>query len=77
MMNQTRAGSSSRLLMRAHAQVREADSVAGALEVLAEWSPDILVSDIAMPGEDGYSLVRHLRASPSEAQLAPACRQLR
>ena len=57
-----------RLLMRAQAQVREADSVATALEVLAEWTPDILISDIAMPGEDGYSLVRHLRASP-KAQL--------
>ena len=57
-----------RLLTRAHAQVREADSVAEALHVLSEWTADILVSDIAMPGEDGYSLVRHLRASPS-AQL--------
>ncbi len=27
-----------------------------ALEVLGEWTADILISDIAMPGEDGYSL---------------------
>ena len=52
-----------RLLTRAHAEVRAADSVAASLEVLSEWPADILISDIAMPGEDGYSLVRHLRSS--------------
>ena len=52
-----------RLLVRAHAQVREAGSVAAALEVLDGWTPDVLISDIAMPGEDGYSLLRRLRAS--------------
>ena len=57
-----------RLLARAQAQVREAGSVAAALEVLAGWTPDVLISDIAMPGEDGYSLLRRLRASP-EATL--------
>ena len=60
-----------RLLRRAGGEVREAESVASALEVLREWLPDILISDIAMPGEDGYSLARHLRASP-----VPELRQL-
>ena len=36
-----------RVLGRAHAEVREADSVAEALKVLAGWPPDILISDIA------------------------------
>ncbi len=52
-----------RLLLRAGAQVREAGSVAEALEALDGWLPHVLVSDIAMPGEDGYSLLRRLRAS--------------
>ena len=50
-------------LQRAHAQVREAGSVAAAMETLASWDADVLVSDIAMPGEDGYSLLRKLRAT--------------
>ena len=50
-------------LQRAHAQVREAGSVAAAMEALANWDADVLVSDIAMPGEDGYSLLRRLRAT--------------
>ena len=62
-----------RQLTRAHADVREADSVAEALNVLGGWTPDILISDIAMPGADGYSLVRHLRASPAaELRRLPA-----
>ena len=38
------------------------DSVAAALETLKSFSPSILISDIAMPGEDGYSLIRKVRA---------------
>jgi len=29
------------------------------------WHPDVLVSDIEMPGEDGYSLIRKVRAQSS------------
>ena len=32
----------------------------------AERPPDVLVSDIGMPGEDGYALMKHVRALPRE-----------
>lgn len=32
-------------------------------EVLDEWRPDVLVSDIGMPFEDGYELMRKVRAA--------------
>ncbi len=54
-----------RLLKRAHIEVREAGSAAEAAALLEEWAAQVLISDIAMPGEDGYSLVRRLRASPT------------
>jgi CheY-like chemotaxis protein len=44
------------------ANVQTASSVAEALEMLQWFKPDVLVSDLAMPGEDGYSLIGKLRA---------------
>ena len=44
----------------------EASSAAEALDVLAEHRPDVLVSDIGMPGENGYSLIRRARLLPLE-----------
>lgn len=37
-------------------------SAAVALNVLPELQPDVLICDIAMPGEDGYTLIRKIRA---------------
>jgi signal transduction histidine kinase/ActR/RegA family two-component response regulator len=50
------------ILARAGAEVRSCDSAATALGALIEWRPDVLVSDIEMPGEDGYTLIRNVRA---------------
>src|SRR4030095_8913931 len=50
------------LLARSGAEVRTAASAAEALATLEGWTPDILVSDIGMPGEDGYTLLRKIRA---------------
>ena len=41
-------------------------SVAEALEALEQHKPDILISDLGMPDEDGYSLIEKVRALPSE-----------
>ena len=40
-----------------------ASSAAQALAVAAEFRPDVLLTDIGMPGEDGYALLRRLRES--------------
>jgi PAS domain S-box-containing protein len=41
-------------------------SAAEALEALEKHRPDILISDLGMPDEDGYSLIAKIRALPSE-----------
>ncbi|KWV95007.1 MULTISPECIES: response regulator [unclassified Erythrobacter] len=47
-------------LIRQGFAVREAESAAAARSLLGEQSPDIVLLDIMMPGEDGLSLCRHL-----------------
>jgi CheY-like chemotaxis protein len=54
------------ILQRAGAEVRTCASASQALTALDSWRPDVLVSDIAMPGEDGYALIRKVRARPTE-----------
>ncbi|HYQ17997.1 MAG TPA: response regulator, partial [Polyangiaceae bacterium] len=55
------------LLERCGAQVRSAASVAEAMTALASEVPDVLISDIGMPREDGYELIRRVRLLPAEA----------
>jgi PAS domain S-box-containing protein len=50
------------VLEAAGAQVIGASSTAEALERVATVRPDLLVADIGLPGEDGYGLLRKLRA---------------
>ncbi len=49
------------------AEVTTVSSAGEALEALAGAKFDALVSDIGMPGEDGYSFIGRLRALPPEA----------
>jgi PAS domain S-box-containing protein len=62
------------IVMQAHgAQVRTAASAAEALGAIQEWRPQLLLSDISMPGEDGYSLIRRVRGLPDGAgEVLPA-----
>ena len=48
------------------AQVMAAPSASDALLALQEFRPHILVSDIGMPQEDGYTLIRQVRALPTD-----------
>jgi signal transduction histidine kinase/CheY-like chemotaxis protein len=55
------------------ADVASAASAAEALEVLSRYPPHVLVSDIEMPGEDGYALLKRLRQLPRDrGGLTPA-----
>jgi PAS domain S-box-containing protein len=61
------------LLQRHHARVTEAASADEALDLLSTARPDVIVSDIAMPGQDGYALIRRVRALPeAEGGVTPA-----
>lgn len=60
------------LLERAGASVRAATGVADALEMIDARLPDVLVSDIGMPHEDGYDLVRAMRQRGGSVAAIPA-----
>ncbi len=46
--------------VRASASAREAQ------QTLAAWHPDLMISDVCMPRENGYELIRHVRDLPAE-----------
>jgi signal transduction histidine kinase/ActR/RegA family two-component response regulator len=55
------------------ANVRGAASTSDALETFLEWKPDVLVSDLGMPGEDGFALIGKVRAlTPEQGRDIPA-----
>jgi signal transduction histidine kinase len=58
------------ILEGAGAAVQRCVSASDALAAHQKWRPDVLVSDIEMPGEDGYSLIRRVRTlGPTEGGL--------
>lgn len=56
-----------RVLEDAGATVTVVVSPAEALAELERGAPDVLLSDIRMPGGDGYDLIRRVRALPAES----------
>ncbi|WP_394843479.1 ATP-binding protein [Pendulispora brunnea] len=48
------------------AVIRLAGSASEAREALSSFEPDIIISDIGMPGEDGYQLMQSVRALPKD-----------
>jgi PAS domain S-box-containing protein len=55
-----------KVLAVAGAETRAAGSAAEALDALGDWRPDVMLSDLALQGGDGYALIRELRARPAE-----------
>jgi PAS domain S-box-containing protein len=49
-------------LEAAGADIRTADSGGAALRVLEAWEPNLLVTDLGLPGMDGYELLRMIRS---------------
>jgi signal transduction histidine kinase/CheY-like chemotaxis protein len=60
------------LLGRAEALVTTAESAARALAAIQETTPDVIIADIGLPGEDGCSLIRRIRSLPTPAASVPA-----
>ncbi|MBD3886738.1 response regulator [Phormidium tenue FACHB-886] len=59
------------ILEQQQAQVTTAESAAVAFDIISHTEIDLLISDIGMPGEDGYSLIRRIRTlqSPQKRRL--------
>ncbi len=51
----------SAILTRCGSEVQCCESAEEALKSFRSWKPDLLVSDIGMPNEDGYDLIKKLR----------------
>ena len=54
------------------AKVEAVGSVRAALRAFDDFRPDVLVSDIGMPDQDGYALIRHVRAREVDGHHLPA-----
>ena len=60
------------MLRDADARVFSATNVSDALELLSTTTPDLLISDIAMPGQDGFALIESVRSSNGGTKDIPA-----
>jgi two-component system chemotaxis response regulator CheY len=58
-----------RVLRREGHEVTAAGDGAAALQIVHEWSPDLIVTDIMMPVMDGVEFIRRLRGDPATAAI--------
>ena len=52
--------------------MRQAPGPGAARVILAAWRPTLIVSDVGMPGEDGYAFITDWRSQPGDAARIPA-----
>ncbi len=50
-------------------QVLQADNGIDGIEIAREWQPDLILSDIMMPGADGYEVLKSLRHEDGQLQF--------
>jgi signal transduction histidine kinase/DNA-binding response OmpR family regulator len=60
------------VLTQCGADVRCCESTAEAMVAIQQWSPELLISDIGLPGEDGYALIKKVRGSGQQINQIPA-----
>jgi PAS domain S-box-containing protein len=58
-----------RILQSHHAEVKSASSMDDGLRLAAEFKPDVILSDIGMPGHDGYEFIKRLRKGPNGCSI--------
>jgi CheY-like chemotaxis protein len=58
------------ILMREGAEIQTVESAEEGLTTLASWRPQVLISDIAMPLEDGYSFIKRVRGLDDRVSAA-------
>jgi CheY-like chemotaxis protein len=61
-----------RILSGRNAEVQIASSADEAMEVFAAFTPDVILSDVGMPGKDGYDLIRMIRKHPKGSKTPAA-----
>ena len=59
-------------LARYGAEVKATDSASTALQLIKEWKPHVVVSDIGLPGVDGYDFIRQVRELETGGDRIPA-----
>ena len=59
-----------KLLQERGAKVRAVESAAEAREAIEMRRPRLIISDIGLPGEDGYAFMRGVRAQDPKRQIA-------
>ncbi len=57
------------VLRVAGAEVRTTAAAFGAYELIQSWQPDVVLTDLAMPGEDGFMLLRAMRTAFAERRV--------